>query len=75
VSATGVAEAAPSQSCGNGGNGGFTNVLYFTAGINKEADGLFGNLSATPEPGTLALLGSGLASLIGYGLRQGKRKA
>lgn len=62
-------------SFGNGGNGGFTNVLYFTAGINKEADGLFGNLSSTPEPGTLTLLGSGLAGLIGYGLRQGRRKA
>jgi uncharacterized protein (TIGR03118 family) len=60
---------------GNGGNGGFTNTLYFTAGINGEADGLFGQLSSVPEPGTLTLLGSGLVSLIGYGLRRGKRNA
>jgi hypothetical protein len=30
---------------GNGGNGGHQNVLYFTAGPNDEADGLFGSLS------------------------------
>ena len=29
---------------GNGGNGGDPNVLYFTAGPNNEADGLFGSL-------------------------------
>jgi uncharacterized protein (TIGR03118 family) len=60
---------------GNGGNGGFANTLYFSAGINGEADGLFGGLSPTPEPGTMTLLGTGLASLIGYGLRKGKRSA
>jgi len=64
---------------GNGGNGGRTDYLYFTAGIpgngNIEDHGLFGSLSATPEPGTLTLLGSGLASLIGYGMRRGKRSA
>ena len=36
-----------------GGPGVDTNALYFTAGINREADGLFGSLT-TPEPGTLA---------------------
>ncbi len=30
---------------GNGGNGGNTNTLYFTAGPNDEADGLFGGLN------------------------------
>jgi uncharacterized protein (TIGR03118 family) len=30
---------------GNGGNGGGTNTLYFTAGPNEEQDGLFGALS------------------------------
>lgn len=59
---------------GNGGNGGSKDVLYFTAGINHEADGLFGAIS-TPEPGTLTLLGSGFASLIGYGWRKRKRTA
>jgi uncharacterized protein (TIGR03118 family) len=29
---------------GNGGNGGDANTLYFTAGPNSEADGLFGSL-------------------------------
>jgi uncharacterized protein (TIGR03118 family) len=29
---------------GNGGNGGSPNTLYFTAGPNEEADGLFGSL-------------------------------
>src|SRR5215510_6703119 len=30
---------------GNGGNGGDVNKVYFTAGPNDEADGLFGSLS------------------------------
>jgi uncharacterized protein (TIGR03118 family) len=30
---------------GNGGNGGNTNTVYFTAGPNGEADGLFGSLA------------------------------
>jgi uncharacterized protein (TIGR03118 family) len=30
---------------GNGGNGGATDTLYFTAGTNGEHDGLFGSLS------------------------------
>jgi len=49
---------------GNGGNGGSTNVLYFSAGINDEADGLFGSIFATPEPGTLALFGAGAVVLV-----------
>jgi len=32
---------------GNGGNGGLTNTVYFTAGPNQETDGLFGGL--TPQ--------------------------
>lgn len=34
---------------GNGGRGGVTNELYFTAGLNGEADGLFGSLTAAPK--------------------------
>jgi uncharacterized protein (TIGR03118 family) len=64
---------------GNGTNGTSTSSLYFTAGIPGpgmiEDHGLFGDIAATPEPGTLTLLGSGLASLIGYGWRRGKRTA
>jgi hypothetical protein len=44
---------------GSGGNGGDPNTLYFTAGINGEQDGLFGKLTAVPEPSTFALLGLG----------------
>lgn len=47
---------------GNGVNGGLSNRVYFTAGINEEADGLFGSLQV-PEPGSLPLLGTGLAAL------------
>jgi len=63
---------------GNGAQGTSTNTLYFTAGIpgpdQIEDHGLFGAIT-TPEPGTLTLLGSGLASLFGYGWRRGKRTA
>lgn len=48
---------------GNGGKAGSTNILYFTAGINGEADGLFGQLQSTPEPTTLALLAIGGAGM------------
>jgi len=41
---------------GNGGAGGLPNVLYLTAGINDERDGLFAAIHL-PEPGTLALVG------------------
>ena len=33
---------------GNGGNGGKTNHLYFTAGIGQENHGLFGDISVVP---------------------------
>jgi uncharacterized protein (TIGR03118 family) len=46
---------------GNGGNGGDPNKVYFTAGLNDEQDGLFGSLSAVPEPSSWALM------LLGFG--------
>jgi len=46
---------------GNGGNGGDLGKVYFTAGLNGEEDGLFGSLSAVPEPSSWALI------LIGFG--------
>jgi uncharacterized protein (TIGR03118 family) len=36
---------------GNGGNGGDTNTVYFTAGLDHERHGLFGSLSAV-APGS-----------------------
>jgi uncharacterized protein (TIGR03118 family) len=54
---------------GNGGSGGSKSDLFFTAGIpgdgKVEDHGLFGSIVATPEPGTFALLSSGLLALIG----------
>jgi len=47
---------------GNGGNGGSTQAVYFSAGPGDEMHGLFGVLAA-PEPATLTLLGIALAGL------------
>lgn len=64
---------------GNGAQGTSTSTLYFTAGIpgpdSIEDHGLFGRVQVTPEPGTLTMLASGIVSLVGYGLRRGKRVA
>jgi hypothetical protein len=43
--------------------GGSLNSLYFTAGPNGEANGLFGSLTAVPEPSTWAMLLLGFAGL------------
>jgi uncharacterized protein (TIGR03118 family) len=59
---------------GNGGNGGAIDSVYFTAGINGEADGLFGSLTrATADAPVLGyralallvlvLTGAGLVSM------------
>jgi len=53
---------------GNGGSGGSTGSVYFTAGIENESEGLFGSISA-PEPGTWALMFIGLG-LMGATLRE-----
>ena len=58
---------------GNGGNGGDPNTLFFAAGINGEADGLFGSLDPVPEPSTLLLFGSGLAGLVATARRRHRR--
>jgi uncharacterized protein (TIGR03118 family) len=53
---------------GNGVQGLDPNTLYFTAGIpgpdNVEDHGLFGSITATPEPGSVLLMGAGLVSIL-----------
>ena len=48
------------------GNGvtGDANTLYFNAGINNEANGLFGAISAIPEPEMAWLFVAGLGGLL-----------
>jgi uncharacterized protein (TIGR03118 family) len=50
----------------NGNTGTDPNALYFTAGINNEADGLFARISAVPEPGTFVLAGTVLLAALSY---------
>ena len=45
---------------GTGGNNGSPNTLYFTDGINGETGGLFGAITAVPEPLTITLFSVGL---------------
>jgi len=55
---------------GNGGSGGNPNILYFSDGINGEANGLFGAIRAIPEPASMALLGPALTLLAIRRLRR-----
>ena len=55
---------------GGGGGGGSTQMLYFTAGPNAEADGLFGALSAVPLPGGFWLFSSALLGFAWFGNRR-----
>ncbi|NVO05003.1 MAG: TIGR03118 family protein [Rhodoferax sp.] len=48
---------------GNGGSGGSTQSLYFTAGPDDETHGLVGVLNAAPEPGSVALVLAALMAL------------
>jgi uncharacterized protein (TIGR03118 family) len=57
---------------GNGFSSGPSNRLFFTAGINDEADGLFGFFAPVPEPASLTLLGLGGAALAGWRWRRRK---
>ena len=53
---------------GNGGAGGSTNAVYFTTGVLGEAHGLFGAISAVPEPASWAFMLLGV-SLLGLRMR------
>jgi uncharacterized protein (TIGR03118 family) len=55
-----------------GGTGNNTNALYFSAGINDEADGLLGEIVSTPEPAPWLLAGTGVLLLALTRLRRGK---
>ena len=44
---------------GNGGAGSDPNKVYFTAGVQDEAHGLFGSISAVPEPASWTMMISG----------------
>jgi uncharacterized protein (TIGR03118 family) len=54
---------------GNGGDGGNAQGIFFTAGSDDEMHGLFGVLTAVPEPSTVWFF---VAALIGVYL--GKRR-
>jgi uncharacterized protein (TIGR03118 family) len=49
---------------GNGAGGASTSSLYLTAGPNDEADGVFAEINATPEPSTMLLGLAGLSALL-----------
>ena len=54
---------------GNGAAAGPSNQLFFVAGIGDEMNGLFGSISAVPEPETWLLMIGGFG-LIGAQLRR-----
>ena len=59
---------------GNGAaGGGSLNALYFTAGPNGESDGLFGSLTAVPEPSTWAMMLAGFAGLASAAYGRSRR--
>jgi uncharacterized protein (TIGR03118 family) len=49
---------------GNGNTGSSPNTLYFTAGIDNQAEGLFGEIQVAPEPASLLLFATGLLGLV-----------
>jgi uncharacterized protein (TIGR03118 family) len=60
---------------GTGGKNGDPNTLYFTDGINGEADGLFGAILSVPEPSTWAMMLAGFAGLGFVAFRRSRKSA
>lgn len=54
---------------GNGGNAGSSQSIYFSAGPNEEAHGLFGAIAVVPIPSALWLFGSALVGVNVFGRR------
>jgi uncharacterized protein (TIGR03118 family) len=48
---------------GGSGNDGNPNTLFFTDGLDGEKDGLFGSITAVPEPSTWAMMVAGFGGL------------
>jgi uncharacterized protein (TIGR03118 family) len=48
------------------------NAVYFTAGINNEADGLLGSITPTPEPFSLGMMALGATAIIALGQRRSR---
>ena len=48
---------------GGSGSDGNPNTLFFTDGINGETGGLFGSITAVPEPSTWAMMLAGFGGL------------
>ena len=48
---------------GGSGSDGTPNTLFFTDGVNGETGGLFGSLTAVPEPSTWAMMLAGFGGL------------
>jgi uncharacterized protein (TIGR03118 family) len=55
---------------GNNGSGGSSNNVYFSAGPNDEAHGVFGVIQAVPEPASIMLLGCAWVIVLGAGRRR-----
>lgn len=60
---------------GNGGNAGPANTLFFTAGPDEENGGLFGRLTAVPEPASWVLTGFSLLGLCAFARSGAAKKA
>jgi uncharacterized protein (TIGR03118 family) len=58
-----------------GGTNVNTDALYFAAGINNGADGLFGEIVLTPEPSTIFETASALLLMVLFRIRRRSRQS